>query len=252
MPRSKDSSEADAFLGGRVALLQPAIGPRAGLDAVFLAATCPADATVVLDAGAGAGTVSMCAAWRAREATFTGVEINPALAALYRQNAAANGFLDRMSVIEADLTAPFSLLERLGVRANGYDQILCNPPFFKAGRVRAPRDDGASLAHVAAPEGLEPWFRFFAAVAAPKGMLTLIHLASALPDIIRAAESRFGGLRVFPLFPREGEAAIRVIVRGEKGSRAPMTLLRGMLLHDTDGFTPQARAILRDGAPIEL
>ncbi|KGJ16313.1 methyltransferase, partial [Paracoccus sanguinis] len=46
----------DAFLGGRLVLRQPARGYRAGMDAVLLAAACPArPGARVLELGCGAG-----------------------------------------------------------------------------------------------------------------------------------------------------------------------------------------------------
>ena len=46
----------DAFLGGRLVLRQPLRGYRAGMDAVMLAAACPARAGErVLDLGSGVG-----------------------------------------------------------------------------------------------------------------------------------------------------------------------------------------------------
>ncbi|MFN3623152.1 MAG: methyltransferase, partial [Hyphomicrobium sp.] len=58
---------------------------------------------------------------------------------------------------------------------------------------------------------------------------------------------------ILPLHPRPGDAAHRVIVEGVKGSRAPLQLLAGFVLH-TDGneFTPAAGAILRAGAPLPM
>ncbi|MDZ4791952.1 MAG: methyltransferase [Hyphomicrobiales bacterium] len=250
---ASDEITEDAFLDGRVTLLQPKNGPRAGLDAVFLAATCPLGVARILDVGSGVGAVSMCAAWRAVNAQVTGVEIDPLLAGIFRQNATANGFGERVSIIEGDLTQAFSVLESRGLRANAFDHVLSNPPFFTAGQVRTPRNGITGRAHVAAPLAMDAWFKFFAACCAPKGVLTLIHLAQSLPELLKAVEGRFGGLKVFPLFPREGEAAIRILLQGEKGSRAPLSIQRGMILHGADGaFTPEAKAILRDGAPLSL
>ena len=46
---------ADAFLGGRLLLRQPAEGHRCGTDAVLLAAAAPADFSgLAIDVGAGA------------------------------------------------------------------------------------------------------------------------------------------------------------------------------------------------------
>ena len=51
-----------------------------------------------------------------------------------------------------------------------------------------------------------------------------------------------------PLIAREGQPANRVLVRGIKGSRAPMTLLASRVLHEEASGHRQARdfdAILR-------
>jgi tRNA1(Val) A37 N6-methylase TrmN6 len=68
-----------------------------------------------------------------------------------------------------------------------------------------------------------------------------------------ALSGRFGGLRILPVYPRSGAPAIRVIVQGTKGSRAPMTLLPGLVLHgEGNAFTPAADAILRSGSALSL
>jgi len=56
---------------------------------------------------------------------------------------------------------------------------------------------------------------------------------------------------VLPLHPNAAAAAHRVIVMGRKGSRAPLELLPGFVLHDAKGaFTPQAQAIMRAGSAL--
>jgi tRNA1(Val) A37 N6-methylase TrmN6 len=71
--------------------------------------------------------------------------------------------------------------------------------------------------------------------------------------VLAAFEGRFGGLKVLPLLPRADAAAHRVIVQGVKGSRAPLQLMPGFVLHGADGqFTPAAQDILRHGAALLL
>jgi tRNA1(Val) A37 N6-methylase TrmN6 len=66
--------------------------------------------------------------------------------------------------------------------------------------------------------------------------------------LLNAFEGRFGGLRIIPLYPKAGASAIRVIIRGTKGSRAPITIAPGFILHNEDGTqTEAAKAILREG-----
>jgi len=61
------------------------------------------------------------------------------------------------------------------------------------------------------------------------------------------------GISVFPLLPHGGEAAKRIIIQAKKGSRAPLALLHGLVLHRPDGsYTPEADAILRGGAALAV
>jgi tRNA1(Val) A37 N6-methylase TrmN6 len=104
------------------------------------------------------------------------------------------------------------------------------------------------MAHVLGQGGLESWLRAALALLRPGGLLAMIHRADALDDILRALKGRLGGLEILPIFPREGRAAIRVVVRGRKGSKAPLSLLPGLALHTEDGrFTPTAEALHRRG-----
>jgi tRNA1(Val) A37 N6-methylase TrmN6 len=81
-----------------------------------------------------------------------------------------------------------------------------------------------------------------------RGTVTLIHRADSLGKILVSMEDRFGDIRVAPLYAREGTAASRVIVQGIKGSKAPMQLLPGLVLHgEGNAFTPDADAVLREG-----
>jgi tRNA1(Val) A37 N6-methylase TrmN6 len=48
-------------------------------------------------------------------------------------------------------------------------------------------------------------------------------------------------------------AASRIIVQGIKGSRGPLQILPGLILHSRGAqFTPEAEGILRDGQPWRL
>ena len=242
----------DAFLGGRVRLRQPQKGFRSGLDAVFLAAACPAQAgDHVLEAGCGAGAASLCLLARIPDAIVTGVEIDSGLAVLARDNAAANGKSESFESVNADITAGWAELHAAGLRPDAYDHVIANPPFFCDGRSRPAKDQGNARARAMPDGGLEAWVRFLAATAKPSGACTVIHTAEALPELLSAFERRFGDLRITPLYPKADAAAIRVIIRGIKGSRAPVAITPGIVLHEQDGTpTAAARAILRDGCAL--
>ena len=92
-PRARTSQEGgtstDEFLGGRLSIVQPRRGHRAGSDAVLLAAAVPACAGErALDVGAGAGVAGLCLLARVPDVTVTAVEIDRGLCGLAEENAA--------------------------------------------------------------------------------------------------------------------------------------------------------------------
>lgn len=249
-----DATTQDAFLGGLLTIRQRKGGPRAGLDALFLAAACPArPGESVLEAGAGGGIVSLAVARRVGGLAVTGVEIDPGLAALGRANAAANGLGDAARFVEGDVCQPSSAFAALGLTPSRFDHALANPPFLIPGEARVPRDAVLARAYAAPLAEWDLWLRFLAAFTRPGGTVTLIHRADALPRLLDAIGGRFGGLVLFPLFARAGGPAIRLIIQGTKGSRRPLQMRPGMVLHrDDGGFTEEADAILRHARALTL
>jgi len=250
-----DTSD-DAFLGGQVQAHQLKSGYRAGSDAVMLAAAAPLSASRrerVLDAGAGAGVVSLCVAARCETAEVTLIEREPELCMLAAANMARNGWQARSTVIVGDLTAPAADLMAKGLELESYDHVLANPPFYGRERGTVPPDRFRAGARAMGEDGLERWVKFLAATAKPGGTMTMIHLAKELGAILGAASRRFGALKILPIHSREQKPAQRILVQGIKGSRAPLRILPGFIVHERgSAFTRQAEAILRHGGGLEL
>ncbi|GAB6845632.1 tRNA1(Val) A37 N6-methylase TrmN6 [Methylorubrum rhodinum] len=241
------AAEPDRFLGDALLLHQPPRGAhRAGTDAVLLARwLAPEPGGTVYDLGAATGAVGLAVAHLSPECRVVLVERDPALAALARENAAANGLDARVSVIEADLLASGIARRAAGLAPNSADLVLTNPPFFEGPGHRASPDAGRAAAH-AFPDagGLETWMRACADLARPDGRIGLIHRADALPACLDALKGRFGDCAVRPVHARAERPAIRVLIAGRKGSRAPFRLLPPLVLQEADGrFTPEAEAL---------
>ena len=231
----------ERFLGGRVIVRQPEKGFRAGLDAVMLAAAVP-DGATALELGAGAGTASLCLASRLPNIAITGLEIDPELVRLAKENTAANRMQDRVNFSIANIFALPLEFKR------SYDCVFLNPPFHgegqsspDPGRARALMDQGA----------LGEWLEAGLKRTVSGGVLTAILRADRLNEALAALP--INGVRVLPLWPKEGEAALRILIQASKGSRAPFRLLPGLTLHDESGaYTPDADAILRGEAALAL
>lgn len=231
----------DTFLDGRVKARQPESGFRSGTDAVLLAAAVPAKAgETVLELGAGPGTASLCLASRVPGLAVTGVEIDASLAVLAQENAASSAL--EAAFAAADIFALPPALKR------DFDQVFANPPFHGEGaappdpaRARALMDDGS----------LPQWLSIGLQRTVSGGFFTVILRADRVAEALAALPVR--GVNIMPLWPRAGMAAKRVILQARKGSRAPVGLLPGLALHDAEGrYTPQAEAILRDGASLAM
>lgn len=249
------TTTTDTFLGGKLSLLQPRRGYRAGMDAVLLAAAVPLDPTApaqVLDCGAGVGTVGLCLATRCRGARVILVEREEELLRLAQANIARNGLEGRVEAVAGDLTRPATSPDSPPVAAEGFDVVLANPPFHDSGGGTRARHRLKSVSHAMESEALDLWIRFAARVARPGGRLMLIHKAAALPALVATLAGRFGGLRIRPVHPEATAPAIRVLVDGIKGSRAETVILPGLVLHEPGGsFTPTVTGILRQGDALD-
>ena len=127
-----------------------------------------------------------------------------------------------------------------------------NPPFHDSARNQGSPNAARRLAHAAGARDLAVWVKAAARLLAPTGVLTLIFRADGLADVLTALAG-FGGIAVLPVHPRPGAAAIRVLVRAAKGSRAPLSLLVGFALNDAAGRpTEAAEAVLRGRATLPL
>ncbi|MBI1273196.1 MAG: methyltransferase [Alphaproteobacteria bacterium] len=229
----------DEFLGGRITVCQPAQGYRAAVDSVLLAAAAPAKpGQTVLELGCGAGVVFMCLAARVARLKVTGVDIQQDLAQLARQNAAGISS-GACRIAKADVRRlPAS------IPAGGFDHVFANPPFHDAaGHSPSPRKS-KNIAN--AGDDLAPWIKAAHVRLKHRAVFTIIFRADRLGEVLAAMEGKFGGIEVIPLWPRAGQAARRVIVRGRKDAKTPLVMHPGMVLHGAgSAFTPEAENVLR-------
>jgi tRNA1(Val) A37 N6-methylase TrmN6 len=229
---------SERFLGGRVIVRQSETGFRAGLDAVMLAAAVPGGDGEVLELGAGTGTASLCLAARLVGVKVAGLEIDPELTSLASANAEANGMAGRVTFAVADI---FNL--PVAYR-RPFNHVLCNPPFHGDEGQAAP--DPAKARALQDGGSLPGWLEVGLKRTTSGGTFTAILRADRLGEALAALPDR--GVTVYPLWPKAGVAAKRVILQARQGSRAPLVVAAGLVLHRDDGsYTPEADAVLRDG-----
>ncbi|WP_052715602.1 tRNA1(Val) (adenine(37)-N6)-methyltransferase [Devosia chinhatensis] len=240
-------------MGGRLTLSQPPKGFRAGLDSVLLGAAVPASSIRLLDLGAGIGAAALVALALGRAEGAVLAERDAEALALARDNVAGNGWAGRARVIEVDIEARAEDRRQAGLEDNAHDVVIANPPFFAAGQGTPAQGRYRANARHMQAGSLDLWLRCAAASAAAGGQAIVIYPAEGLGEVMAAFAPRFGGLTILPLAPRPGQAATRIIVRGTKGSRAPLTLRATRFLHGASGndFAGEFDAIFRGRAALD-
>ncbi|MCV6823280.1 MULTISPECIES: tRNA1(Val) (adenine(37)-N6)-methyltransferase [Halocynthiibacter] len=242
----------DAFLGGKLQILQPEVGYRAGADPVLLAASVPASSgESVLELGCGVGTALLCLGARVSGLDLTGVELQADYADLARKNAEANGHV--AEIVCADLRAM-----PLSVRDRQFHHVIANPPYYVEKRRKKSGDAGKETAFTEdAPLGL--WIETAAKRLRPKGVLSVVQDVERLPELLAETREHLGSIEVLPVTGRVGRGAHRVLMRARKGGRAEFKLHAPLHLHegrdhvkDADSYLPEIRAILRDGAALNF
>ncbi len=248
MTFSDDQLSRDAFLCGRLHLWQPRKGYRAATDPVLLAAACPAEpGQSVLDLGCGAGAAVLCLATRVPGLTLYGLELQEAYATLARRNAAENGIA--LHVETGDLATMPAVLKL------GFDHVIANPPYYP--RSGSPSPIAARDTALRAETPLADWVAAASRRLKPGGWLTLIAGADSLPDLLASLGPGLGSASVLPLAPRQGQPALRILLRARKTGRAAFRLLAPLVIHtgdvhdgDRESYTAQAQAVLRDAADL--
>jgi tRNA1(Val) A37 N6-methylase TrmN6 len=242
----------DAFLGGQLLLRQPGSGHRAGHDAMLLAAATSArSGDRVVDLGAGVGAAGLAVARRVPGIELALVEIDAALAALARGNAASNAIAARIIVL--DVTSAADAFAAAGLAPDSADVVLMNPPFNDASRHRASPDRAREIAHVATGTTLEDWVHAGRRTLRSGGVLTLIWRADGLAEVLAALGRGFGSLTILPVHGDASSPAIRVLIRAVKGGKAPVRMLAALMLNDESALpNKQVQDILAGKAMLPL
>lgn len=233
----------DKILGGQLVLRQPLAGDRVSIDAVFAAAAVAAKpGEHVLDAGSGSGAIALCIARRVAGTVVHGIEADCQLVDLANENAKLNQLSAMVSFTCRDVMAGAADADAL------FDHVVTNPPFYPAGRGRLSPNPARARAHAERRGSLSEWVAGCQRRLREGGTITAIFPTERLDELLHEFSRETGSLRVFPLWPKTGKAAKRVIVQGRRGGKASVQLLGGLVLHRADGrYTARAEKILRGG-----
>lgn len=236
----------DAFLGGKLTIAQPRKGYRAGVDAVLLAASVPAQqGQRVLDIGCGVGTAALCLGARIPGLEIWGFDAQEDLVHLAQHNARENAAPQSpIHFFQAQLG------EEKILSPNSFDHVLTNPPYFRRAHSYVSSDPIKSIANFETM-ALAQWIQGCLRYVRPQGMLSVIHCVTRLDDLLQAVHLKKRAIKIIPLWPHQKAPAKRVIVQVIKDSAAPLSVSYGLVLHEQGCYTAEAEEILRHGGPLD-
>ncbi|GAA4660537.1 tRNA1(Val) (adenine(37)-N6)-methyltransferase [Bartonella pachyuromydis] len=246
---NQNDETIDSFHRGKFYLVQPRIqGHRSGMDAMLLASLVPSNLKgKVVDLGAGAGAAGLAVAARCPQVHVTLVERSAFMVSyahktlMLKQN---ERLAERICLLEADVTLKGKNRLEVGLVDNSFDFAIINPPFNNPADRKTP-DKQKSEAHVMSEDMFDHWLRSAAAIVKPGGYLGLIARPRSLNDILYALKGRFGGICIIPVHARATTPAIRVLFYAKRGSRAALSILPALIMHEDNrhAFSPQIDAI---------
>lgn len=246
MEQVQTQSSAITVLDKRVILHQPINGLKTSVDAVLVAAACPASKAGqrILDMGCGVGTIGICIHARIPGIHLTGIDIQAPHLDIAQKNSVTNN-VQNADFIHTDI--------RRYENAEPFDHVVCNPPYLEAGTyLDSPKDERAkAIGHENSDVSLKDWVECGFRQLKHNGSFTIIHRADQSDKIIQFLGKRFGAIEIIPLWPKQNEDAKRVIIRAIKNRKTPARLSSGLVLHQDNGdYTLEAQKILRDMAAL--
>ena len=214
-----------------------------GIDAVLLADFSGAQKTdAVLDMCCGNAVVSLIIEALYCPESITGLEVQEAAARLAENNIINNGLEGKCSIVCGDAKDVEMLFP-----SGSFSLVVCNPPYFEAGRGVSSGSDTMRLARHETTAGLEVFLKASAYALKKGGRLCIVHRPERLADIVEFAR-RFSLEPKLMRFiaPHRGEAANLVLIQFVKGGGKGLRMLPELVVRTDDGgFTDEIERIYR-------
>lgn len=227
----------DYFFNGKIVLNQPGSGYRFSIDAVILShLVCPVPGETILDLGSGCGVIPIMLACRHPKINVIGVEIQPALSRLARQNVADNHLSDRIRVIGSDM-------EHLSLADIGgpVDRVVTNPPYRRLHSGRLNTSSQRAVARHELKIDLEALLLTARRVLRNYGRISIIYPSVRIVDLMTAMRS--AGIEpksLTMIHSKPASPARLVAIEGIKGGRPGLAVGPPLAIYHEDGTYTRA------------
>ena len=226
------SYTTDTFFNGRIRLKQNQTGYRFSIDAVLLAHhTNPRPGDKVLDLGTGCGIIPLILAYRHRDISLYGVEVQTKLAGLAAFNVRENQLEDRITVFCKDM----KLLNPIET-GGAVDVVVCNPPYRKQGSGRINPDEERAIARHEIKADLCDVVKSARRMLRPAGRFVTIYTAERITDVLSQMRNDCMEPKYVRMIHsgRHTEAGL-ILVESVKDGRPGLKIAPPMVLYDEKG-----------------
>jgi tRNA1Val (adenine37-N6)-methyltransferase len=238
-----DSLTHDTFFSGKITIRQGRAGYRYSVDAVILAHHArPKPDDRVLDLGTGCGIIPIMLAFQCPEADFYGVEIQPELADIARQNVRENRMEDQIEIMCRDMKTLMQNQFQAPM-----DVVISNPPYRRATSGRINPNSQRAIARHEIKTTLPDIVAVAGRLLKTAGRFIIIYSAERLTDLLVQLRS----VGIEPKFirfihSRQETGAKLILLEGRKAANPGMKVGPPLVLYQSDGtYTDQAIAMFK-------
>lgn len=199
-------------------------------DSVFLANTAKlAKNDIVLDLGCGCGILATLALVKRGVKRAVGIEIQPRVVEMAQESVLKNGLQDKFDVICGDVKYIRTL-----VKAESFDKVLCNPPYFANGDLLTNKN----LSRIESSATLDDFVSAAAYALRFGGDLWIVIKADRLASLICSLKARnLEPKEATVVYPKPTSDADVVIVKARKGGKEGLKISSLFAMDDNGEYT---------------
>ncbi len=211
---------SDTMFDGAVCCRQFRNGYRFSVDAVLAAQFQePERGGHILDLGAGCGIIGLIVMyrWGHKIAGLRGLELQPQLRELAQRNFRDNGFERTCSCLEGNVT---HILDYFSPES--FDQVICNPPFYKSRNGRQSCNEEARIARHQLSASIVDFAAAAAAAVKNGGSAVFVYPADRFVELAEALSANrleCKRLRFVYSYPEATEARLILVQCLKNGGR---------------------------------
>ena len=184
-----------------------------------------------IDLGCGSGILALLLLWREARLRMTGLELDPAAAAIARENLRENALDARAEIVEGDIRAV-----RAAFRAGSFDFAVANPPYFACGSGGVSPDPARAAARSEASCTLGELCRAAAWLLPSGGRFYLVHRPERLSELCCAlAACGLEPKRLRPVAATAGRAPSLILLESRRGGKPGLRWESALCLRGESG-----------------